>query len=390
MLSFGQRLKMLRREREFSQADLAENIGVTVQSVSKWECDNTMPDISQIVPLASILNVTTDCLLGVGSDEKSDKNELFDVIDNEFRNLHSTASVYSRDYMRYQVFCYEQCRDFLKKYPMNYQVKLACAGYIYSCLYATKKGAALRLSAEEFDSYYDEGMKHLESIRRRDTDPKRQITAREMLISYFILKEKWDEAEATAMEIPDICGMLDDSLERISACRRDFDKAAKHAEKSSMIKCAEYVSSLWTRARRISIYGDERKEEAIEAWKEQVNAAKEYKRLYLKYFDSEDEPLSDNLPYLQILRGLADMCGDCLALSDIDSALDCVEEATDVAVEFYAWMKERSLLEKYPNCVSLIKNIALCCYNSVIPDDDNILTREERFKACQKRLEELI
>ena len=105
MLSFGQRLKMLRREREFSQADLAENIGVTVQSVSKWECDNTMPDISQIVPLASILNVTTDCLLGVGSDEKSDKNELFDVIDNEFRNLHSTASVYSRDYMRYQVFC---------------------------------------------------------------------------------------------------------------------------------------------------------------------------------------------------------------------------------------------------------------------------------------------
>ena len=76
MLSFGQRLKILRKEADLSQNDLAEQLFVSVQSVSKWECDNAMPDIGQIVPLAAILGVTTDCLLGVGTDEKADREKL--------------------------------------------------------------------------------------------------------------------------------------------------------------------------------------------------------------------------------------------------------------------------------------------------------------------------
>ena len=45
MLSFGQRLKLLRKEVDLSQTDLAEQLFVSVQSVSKWECATTMPDI---------------------------------------------------------------------------------------------------------------------------------------------------------------------------------------------------------------------------------------------------------------------------------------------------------------------------------------------------------
>lgn len=51
MNSFGQRLKALRKEAGVSQSFVADHIGVSTQSVSNWECDNTMPDISQIVPL---------------------------------------------------------------------------------------------------------------------------------------------------------------------------------------------------------------------------------------------------------------------------------------------------------------------------------------------------
>lgn len=76
MNSFGQRLKALRLEVGVSQSFVADHIGVSTQSVSNWECDNTMPDISQIVPLAALLSVSTDYLLGVGTNEYADKEEL--------------------------------------------------------------------------------------------------------------------------------------------------------------------------------------------------------------------------------------------------------------------------------------------------------------------------
>ena len=76
MQTFGQRLKNLRRDAGLSQSDLSDRIGVSIQSISKWENDNTMPDISQIVPLAAVLGVSTDWLLGVGMNEDSDMEKL--------------------------------------------------------------------------------------------------------------------------------------------------------------------------------------------------------------------------------------------------------------------------------------------------------------------------
>ena len=75
MQTFGQRLKNLRHDAGFSQSDLSERIGVSIQSISKWENDNTMPDISQIVPLAAVLGVSTDWLLGVGMNEDADREK---------------------------------------------------------------------------------------------------------------------------------------------------------------------------------------------------------------------------------------------------------------------------------------------------------------------------
>ena len=74
-MSVGQIIKFYRKEKGFTQGELAEIIGVSVQAVSKWETDSGMPDISQIVPLAKALNVSTDTILGFGND-----TELEDII----------------------------------------------------------------------------------------------------------------------------------------------------------------------------------------------------------------------------------------------------------------------------------------------------------------------
>lgn len=67
--SMGQIIRRLRKERGLTQDELAEILGVTFQAVSKWENDSGMPDISQVVPLATVFNVSTDVLFGIyGTD----------------------------------------------------------------------------------------------------------------------------------------------------------------------------------------------------------------------------------------------------------------------------------------------------------------------------------
>jgi transcriptional regulator with XRE-family HTH domain len=63
----GQIIRRLRKERNLTQEELAEQLNITYQAVSRWENGTGMPDISQVVPLANVFGVTTDVLFGVNS-----------------------------------------------------------------------------------------------------------------------------------------------------------------------------------------------------------------------------------------------------------------------------------------------------------------------------------
>jgi len=76
MNNIGQRIKSLRKKNELTQEKLADLLGVTYKSVSKWECGLTSPDLSLIVPLAKVLGTTTDDLLGANErDTRLDELE---------------------------------------------------------------------------------------------------------------------------------------------------------------------------------------------------------------------------------------------------------------------------------------------------------------------------
>ena len=61
--SIGKRIARLRKEKGMSQENLAEKIGVSPQAVSKWENDQSCPDISLLPKLVKLLGVTSDELL---------------------------------------------------------------------------------------------------------------------------------------------------------------------------------------------------------------------------------------------------------------------------------------------------------------------------------------
>ena len=62
-MTIGKRIALLRKEKGLTQEELAQHMGVSGQAVSKWENDQTCPDISALPRLARLLGVTVDELL---------------------------------------------------------------------------------------------------------------------------------------------------------------------------------------------------------------------------------------------------------------------------------------------------------------------------------------
>lgn len=54
----GKFILKLRKEKNISQLDLADKIGVTDRAISKWENGKGLPDISLMQPLCKELNIT--------------------------------------------------------------------------------------------------------------------------------------------------------------------------------------------------------------------------------------------------------------------------------------------------------------------------------------------
>ncbi len=60
----GETIQALRRQKNLTQEQLAEQVGVSRQAVSKWELNNALPDTDKLVPLARALGVSAEELLG--------------------------------------------------------------------------------------------------------------------------------------------------------------------------------------------------------------------------------------------------------------------------------------------------------------------------------------
>ena len=62
-MTLGQRIYTLRTGRGMSQEDLADALGVSRQSVSKWETDGSVPDLDKLVRLCEVFKVSLDALV---------------------------------------------------------------------------------------------------------------------------------------------------------------------------------------------------------------------------------------------------------------------------------------------------------------------------------------
>ena len=184
MLNFGQKIKKLRTDAGLSQAMLAEHIGVSVQSVSNWECNNTMPDISQIVPLASILCVSTDYLLGVGFDEKADHETLVRNVNTVWANYSVNTKENNADLLVANLY-----KEYLRKYPTDYEVKYKCALALYDYLLVGKVRGKFHIEADTYESIYTQCKSMLSSICNNTLVIELQINANQLMIRLMLYNQ---------------------------------------------------------------------------------------------------------------------------------------------------------------------------------------------------------
>ena len=72
-MTLGEKIQKLRKQKGFSQEALAEKVTVTRQTISKWELNQSTPDLDFIAQLSNIFNVSSDYLI---KDELVEPDEL--------------------------------------------------------------------------------------------------------------------------------------------------------------------------------------------------------------------------------------------------------------------------------------------------------------------------
>lgn len=172
MLYLSENLKKYRLLKNLTQEDVAEYLGITAQSVSKWERQESYPDITFLPALANIFETSVDILLGMDT-----------IRDEETQyNIHKSASEYQRngDYTSAEKIY----RNALKIYPNNAGMLLGLAGVL-----------ALSDKTDEAVTLMEKGLPLCES-------EKQKATTRAALCFLYLKCGRKEKAEQLAAALP--------------------------------------------------------------------------------------------------------------------------------------------------------------------------------------------
>ncbi|MBQ3014445.1 MAG: helix-turn-helix domain-containing protein [Clostridia bacterium] len=177
-MSIGSTIKRLRRQKNITQEQLAEYLGITSRAVSQWECDRTAPDISQIPALCHVFDVSSDILLGIDIEKNDEEIKKYLTKANELGNQGKGAE-------RTVVL-----REANKKFPRDFKIMERLADSLV-CEYS-RKGV----------KEYDEVFELCKRILAECTDSNIRYEAIDTLGTAYGYAGKKDEMLKLAEEMP--------------------------------------------------------------------------------------------------------------------------------------------------------------------------------------------
>ena len=298
--TMGKIIKRLRKERNLTQEELAEQLGVTYQAVSKWENDSGLPDISQVVPLSVVLGVSTDTLFGrCGVNDAEAINRIID---------EANAPMRSSDDPQLEIECYNALMNGLKTYPNNINLlenalSTGCCIVIYH----------LELDEPFKRNLYSECIRHANLILNYSNDIASILTAHQWLIRLHCHYKEFDKAKEHAAKFPKSADTQNMQYAWIA-------RASKDAHEEISYRCNTFAQLLRQIEFELRPLGDAyrrigKHKEAIAVYKTILNIVEAV------YGDREYTPPMHILAWVHF--GLASAS---LSLGDTEAAIDWLEK----------------------------------------------------------------
>jgi transcriptional regulator with XRE-family HTH domain len=94
-VAFGEKLKNQRKEKNLTQEEVAEKIGVSGQAVSKWEKGECLPDVYNLKMLGKLYRVSVDSLLEMASDREDKVIETYKIENAVFELVERPETIYA-------------------------------------------------------------------------------------------------------------------------------------------------------------------------------------------------------------------------------------------------------------------------------------------------------
>ncbi len=160
---FGENLKKLRKSKEMTQETLADFLGVSFQAVSKWERNESYPDLTMLPSVAALFDVTVDELLGV--DKQRREHEICKYIE-EFEKLYFKDTPKALEVMS----------EAIKEFPGDYRLVIR----YMKALIGTKGG----INSNPI-KICDEMVSLNESIQNHCTSDSIRINAKRLMGTYY-------------------------------------------------------------------------------------------------------------------------------------------------------------------------------------------------------------
>ena len=134
--NIGSQIKTLRKQKNMTQEQLAELLGISFQAVSKWENNLTLPDITLIPTLATIFGVSTDTIFAYNISEI--QKDINTSLENAYKERDTNPDK-ARDILE----------TALEKYPEN---DVILNNLLYTIDYKEKPDEVIRIASKLIDN----------------------------------------------------------------------------------------------------------------------------------------------------------------------------------------------------------------------------------------------
>ena len=161
---FGENLKRLRKEKELTQETLAEFLGVSFQTISKWERGETYPDITTLPIISRFFDISIDDLLGV--NKLREENQI-----NEYLKLYDDMK------LKDLILTFNKFQKAVKEFPNDFRILIRYMELLYD-VKGFGQGGYKDIS-KEIESIY-------EKIQNHCTDDNIRIRSKVIMISHLV------------------------------------------------------------------------------------------------------------------------------------------------------------------------------------------------------------